>query len=434
MNGQKNIMDKVLALFIAAMAALVIFYRFPSIPPNLAFDEVAFAHLALELNQKIYTPYIDLATGHSTLYFYILSFSFQLFGVNTFALRFPAAIFGVLNAVLIFFVFKQIINYKNEKNQHQFLHYGLPLLISIIFIFLRWHFNFARFAFEATFLLFLELCSIYFYFRAEKKGKFSHWLILSGFFAGLAFNSYTPGRIFFLVPLIGLLITYQKISLNQLIRQLISFFVPFMIIILPLTLYLSSHPDTRIDELSYFRNTELTFATKISYFGNNIASNVGMFVAQGDLNGRHNYPGKPIVNPILAILSVAGLFLAIREVFNPSPKTVPRKPIYFFILYFLVSLLPTLFTYPHENPSNLRTFTVIPSLLFFIAISLKWIFLKLNAKKTVIALVSILILFSSLYELRTYFMYQTQVFDQAFDMKGNLKELINQYNTNIFDK
>src|SRR5207302_1232016 len=107
--------------------------------------------------------------------------------ISTYALRLPSAIFGVLSAVMFYLVIRKFIKYEL-----------LALFSTIVFITLRWYFNFARFSFEATFLLFFELCSLYYLFNFLKKKQLLH-ACLCALFAGLAFHSYYPGKIFFLV-------------------------------------------------------------------------------------------------------------------------------------------------------------------------------------------------------------------------------------------
>lgn len=382
--------------FVFIIAFFVIFYRFNQIPKHLAFDEGEFARLALSLDAKPYTPYSPLATGHSTLYFYIILFSFKLLGINNFALRLPSAIFGILSVVVFY-----LITRKKLKS---------AFFLTLIFLTSRWFLNFSRFSFETTFLLFLELLSIYFLFKKN--------LFLSGLFAGLAFNSYTPGRIFFLLPLFFIVLMS---NLSFMVKKALFFLIPFLIIITPLTTYLLIHKDTRIEQQFFLKNTELSNQKKTEFLLQNIQSTALMFNFKGDMNGRHNYPGKPALNPILGLLFIFGLALAIRNYKNIHNR--------FFLLYFFLSLLPALLTYPWENPNMLRTFTVLPSVVYFIGQAINLIPRKKWGKIVVFSL----IVFSSLYEIRTYFKYQSAVFNQSFELKKQLPEAlkeINQYEKN----
>ncbi len=87
-----------------------------------------------------------------------------------------------------------------------------------------------------------------------------------------------------------------------------------------------------------------------------------MFHFKGDVNGRHNYPGKPALNPILGILFIAGLTFAVKNWKNPLNL--------FAICYLLFAIFPTILTYPWENPNMLRTFTAIPSVIYFIGLAI----------------------------------------------------------------
>jgi len=342
----------ILIIILTIISAFFIFYRFVDIPKYLSFDEVEFAKLALSLQNKPYTPYSSLATGHSTLYFYIILLSLKTFGVNVFALRFPAAIFGIMSVIMFYLIIKGVFQQLNNGVIKQFL----PFFLSLILLSSRWFLNFARFSFEATFLLFLELVSIY--FLISKKSLF-----FSGLFAGFAFLSYTPGRIFFILPIGFIILKWYRRGMSRLynkiiIKNLLLFLIPFIIIITPLTSYFLTNKDIRIDQQFFLRNREMTVNEKVNGLWNNISSTTLMLFTKGDMNGRHNYPGKPALNPVLGILFIIGLIISIKNFKNLFNKL--------FLLYFLFSLFPAILTYPWENPSMLRTFTVIPSVIYFI--------------------------------------------------------------------
>ena len=406
-------MKKIFPIIILTIISLfLVFYRFAYIPKYLAFDEVEFAKLALSLENKPYIAYSSLATGHSTLYFYILLASLKIFGINVFALRFPAAIFGILSVTIFYLIMKKVFKQWNNEAIKQWF----PFFLTLILLSSRWFLNFSRFSFEATFLLFLELVSIY--FLISKKNLF-----FSGLFAGLAFLSYTPGRIFFLLP-IGFLLLKRQWS-NETIKQLLLFLIPFIIIITPLTSYFFANKDTRIDQQFFLRNHEMTINEKAVGLWNNISSTTLMFFAKGDMNGRHNYPGKPALNPILSILFITGLIISI--------KNWRRSYNLFAISYFLLAIVPALMTYPWENPNMLRTYTVLPSVIYFIGNAI--IILETAASKIlknkmkspeylILYILYFILIFSSFYELRTYFKYQSVVFTHSFQIKLPLEKAI----------
>lgn len=405
----KKILFELIILLI--VSSFLIFFRFDQIPKKLAWDEVDFARLALSLNNKSYSPYSELATGHSTLYFYILLGSIKLFGLTNFALRFPSAFFGIAG-VIIFYLIMRLL-FKDKK--------FIPLILSLLFVSMRWYYNFARFSFEATFLLFLELVSIYFFLKFIKPRKSTSevkFLIFSAIFAGLAFLSYYPGRIFFLMPLLFLVILQKKIKLKF---YLITYLLTFFLVILPLLSYLAVHKDSRVEEQLFLADNELSANKKLSYFTLNLEKISKAFHLEGDLNGRHNYPGKPILNPVIGAFFILGFLVSILNLKNFYNQ--------FFLIFFLISILPAFFTYPVENPNILRMFTAIVPVVYFVGNGLVYLLQsEANSKFQLIIISFVLIIMfilASAYDARTYFKYQNNVFKKAFELNGSIKKIIN---------
>ncbi|MFN4212739.1 MAG: glycosyltransferase family 39 protein [Microgenomates group bacterium] len=422
LNQTKNNLAKTFPIiFLISLSAFLIFYKFNQIPKNLSFDEVEFSKLALSLDGKPYIPYSRQATGHSTLYFYLLLFSFKIFGINNFALRFPSALFGVLNILIFYSILEKIFNNSQNFLISKFLNFSS--LLSLVLLSSHWYLNFTRFAFETTFLLFLELVSIYFLILFwQRKHSQNLFLSISGFFAGAAFNSYTPGRLFFFLPLVSVLF-YP----SQPLKKFFLFLIPLFITILPLSTYLITHKDIRIEQQFFWKNSQLSLNNKINYTWQNIKSTALMFHFKGDVNGRHNYPGKPALNPILGVLFTAGLILTILNWKNPFNL--------FAIGYFLFSIFPTILTYPWENPNMLRTYTALPSVVFFIANAIISIDKTINRiiknrfyKQLMLYAFFLLLIFSCFYELRTYFKYQSDVFKSSFEIKYPLEKAIKMKN------
>ncbi|EKE14076.1 MAG: hypothetical protein ACD_12C00683G0001 [uncultured bacterium] len=89
-------------------------------------------------------------------------------------------------------------------------------------------------------------------------------------------------------------------------------------------------------------------------------------------------------------------------------------------------------TYPWENPNMLRTYTVLPSVIYFIGnaiIILLTIVHKLVknrgiSKYLILNTFYLILLVSCVYELRTYFKYQSVVFNQSFEIKLPLEKAI----------
>ncbi len=419
--------------FLIIFSSIVIFFQFNEVPKKLSWDEVEFSRLALSLDKKPYTPYSQLATGHSTLYFYVILLSFKLFGLTNFALRFPAALFGVINVTIFYFIASLVFLETKYFNKH-FLSQKIPLLnvsivslipflLSLIFVTSRWYFNFARFSFEVTFLLFLELTSIYFFLKFVTRSRViaeydTLFLIIAGLFAGLTFLSYYPGRIFFLLPLLFLIVYSSKKLIK---KHLLIFLIVFFIAASPLIVYLATHKDQRIQEQLFLSDNKLSLQSKITYIGINIAKLAFTFNLYGDLNGRHNYPGKPILNPLIGAFFLFGFLVTVLNLKNFYNQ--------FFLVYFILSMLPAVFTYPAENPNSLRTFTAVIPALYFVGSGI--LYLLQSEKKSriltlaVMIVLTLLFILSSAYDLRTYFLYQKAVFSKSFELNGSIVRILN---------
>lgn len=408
-------------IILGLLGSFIIFFRFNSIPKNLTFDEIEFAKLALSLDKGGYVPYSSLATGHATLYFYVLLFSMKLFGISTFALRLPSALFGVMSIICFYFVLLKSVK-KMELLHSPLLQTLLPFVGTFLLITTRWYFNFARFGFEGTFVLLLELISLFFFLRyldhREKK-----WLIPSGLFAGLAYNSYQPGRLFFVLILVALFLFTLERSKNRLdfsfftkrsAQTFFAFLIPFIVIITPLSAYLSQHRDVRIYQQLYPVNNEMSVGEKFQFLSRNIVSTTLMFSVKGDVNGRHNYPNKAALNPIISALFIAGIILSLLRLKNRMNQL--------YLLYFSIAIFPTLFTYPWENPNMLRTFTCLPAIIYFSTYAVGNMYQYLEGKYHIrynVIIVGLLIIMSvsALYDVRTYFAFQADVFREAFEAK-----------------
>lgn len=404
------------ATIITLLASFLIFFQSSEIPKGLANDEVDFIHLALDLEGAPYQPYTPAATGHTTMYFYVILFFFKTLGLSQFALRFTSAASGVIAVLLFYLICHEAFGKKSFKVALPFskkfeLH--TAFLVAVIFLTMRWYFSFARFSFEASFLLMFELGALYLAILFRKSQSLI-LLVLAALATGLAYNSYTPGRLF--IILMAGLIFY--ISKNRKLHLSV-FFGIFALLIAPLTLYFTQNQDVRIEQQLYLKNTGLTVLEKISFFLQNLWKNTRMFFGDGDPNGRHNYPFKSALNPILYSTLGIGLVHLFR-----TKRTFFQN---LFAAYFLIGLLPTLLTYPHENPNMLRTYTMLPAIAYFIGQGFMWIYSQVKKDTKKAELVGLLIVFlvavSVVYEVRSYFVFQKLVYIQAFDLMNVFENL-----------
>ncbi|GIW62482.1 MAG: hypothetical protein KatS3mg090_0308 [Patescibacteria group bacterium] len=380
------------------------FYKFTEIPKNLDLDEVEFARLALDLENKPFTPYHEYATGHTTFYYYLILLSFKLFTPTNFSLRLVSAVFGLLSGLAL------VVLAKTISKDKVFI-----LFFPIIVITQRWFFNFARFGFEATFLLFWEILAVLFLFRFLHRSDYKD-LIAVSIFSGLAYNSYAAGRVFFLVPVVTILILSRK---NR-FKNLCIFTTVFALVTLPLNLYfLTKTLDIRAKQQIFLFDQNIKLNEKLLFIIENLKKYLEMFLTKGDVNGRHNYPLKPAINLIIALFFILGLSKSVKNIILKKFN----KAEFVFLTWFAVTLSLSLITYPWENPNMLRTYFLLPALGYFSYEGINLTVAKLNLFKYRIIIFTLLITASLIYDARTYFLYQREVFYHSFKVIDTLDKL-----------
>ncbi len=404
-----------MGIILLIISSLVTFYSFTSLPGHIAYDEILLARLALLLGKGPYTLFTSYADGHATPYFYLILCSFKLFGIHNWALRLPSALSGVIGSLLFYFIASLIFKKKKVGL------FPVSFIISILFICLRWRLNFTRFSFEMPYLLMLELASIWFVLLFTECKKI-RYLVLSGIFAGLAFHSYQPGRFFFIVPLTYILI--QRYS----IKQIFFYLFPFFLIVVPLVLYLVINPiqDGRVNQLSFIQNSKLTLVKKAEYISENSLKTTLMLFTKGDANGRHNFPYKSALNPFIAVPFIFGIVALLTSLKKNAGNVA------LIIAYSFVSIAPALLTLPSENPHMLRTYTLIPSIVLCIGYGLA-VLNKIRFRTATSTIVLIILLVGCLYDLRTYFFFQSRVMRNSFEVVCPIEKVVYRNTKHIGD-
>ncbi|PVX27737.1 MAG: hypothetical protein CW716_00745 [Candidatus Bathyarchaeum sp.] len=136
--------------------------------------------------------------GKPPLVMWLMSLSYQVFGVNNFATRFWSPVFGTLSLILVFYLGKELFN----------RHVGfISALVSGTFV---TFYSFARHAMTDMPLVFFSLASIYFLLLSGKNKNSNKYAALSGLFLGLAFMTKQVQALLIPVIAFAYLVTTQK--------------------------------------------------------------------------------------------------------------------------------------------------------------------------------------------------------------------------------
>lgn len=198
-----------------------------------AADEQAYSQIAYYmiksgdfLNLHAY-GYLAIWTGKPPLLMWLISLSYQVFGVTNFAARFFNPIFGVLALLFVYYLGKKLFNS------------AVGFLSVIVLGTFSTFYLFATHAMTDVLLTCLILVSLYF-FVLSQDGKAATWYApLSGVFFGLAFLTKQSGAILIPIILIIYLILTQR-SLKSIITKRFAVFLgTALFVVAPWLIYMT---------------------------------------------------------------------------------------------------------------------------------------------------------------------------------------------------
>lgn len=182
-------------LFLGIIVAVFLFtrlYKITEIPGSLYWDEASIGYNAYSILQDgkdewgNFLPLHFRAFGEFKLpvYIYSVALSEKIFGMGTFAVRFPSVIFSAISLVLVYLITSKIFNRETG------------LFSSFVFAFSPWNFIFSRCGYEMSAGMTFLLLGIYLFLKLKKP---HHFLLVTASFL-ISFYSYNSFRI--LVPIL----------------------------------------------------------------------------------------------------------------------------------------------------------------------------------------------------------------------------------------
>ncbi len=195
----------VLLSFIIFLAAFLRFYHISVNPPSLNWDEVAFgynAYSVLLTGKDEYGHFLplyfqSLDDYKLPVYTYLTVISVKFFGLSTFAVRLPSALFGTAMVLVIYLLAKEL-----SRNQ------VVSLLSAFFLAVLPWHIQFSRMALEGNVGLFFTSLGVLVFLWGVKKNVW--WFLFSSIFFGFSQYTYLSQRIVVPFLLAVLVLLYEK--------------------------------------------------------------------------------------------------------------------------------------------------------------------------------------------------------------------------------
>ena len=293
-------------------------------PPGIWYDEAYNGLDALKaLESGDYKIFYPENYGREGLYLNALALSFKLFGVNSFSLRLPSAIFGILTVVGFYFLLRRL---KLTKTTTVL---GIFVLATSFY-----HLNFSRIAFRAIMVPFLLVWSFYFFTKGfyiirERiasgtgiiKRIFSNAFFnffIAGLLTGVGLHTYIAYRVvplIFVIILFVSLIIYKKFLANYW-KAILAFLVGAVITAGPILFYFQQNPAAftgRTDAVSIFNAPNMTVTEA---FIKSLSLHLQSFFFVGDGNQRHNYNSLPLLPAVWALFFAIGFFISLKEILS----------------------------------------------------------------------------------------------------------------------
>lgn len=337
-----------LLLLLAAGFRLV---ALQDLPPGLAQDEVLNADIAGGILAGRHSLFFREGWGHEPLYHY-LGALFQLaLGDNYLSIRLPSVFCGLLLLALTFAWVKGLFG------QRVALGTAAGMALS------WWPIIFSRVGIRPVLeplLLILALITFQRGLQAIRRANW--WMALAGAILGLTFYTYTAARVLPLIFVagIGQMALFQRDKLRGRWHALALFALVALLVLAPLLITLGQHPDLdeRVDQLS--GPIDALRRGEIAPLLQSILRTLGVFAFTGDPRWTYSLPGRPLFDPLGAVLFLTGILIAFRNW---------RRPKLFFSLLCLgVGLLPSMVT--PQSPSIIRIIGALPVVYLFPALVL----------------------------------------------------------------
>lgn len=434
----------ILLLVIISLAAFIRIYKINSLPPSIFYDEIDAGYQALVFN-KNHTDYYNnkypihfhsFGDYRTSLHIYSIAFIQKIINNPEVSIRLTSSIYGILSIITIFLITKSLI----------------PTIILSIS---PWFIHYNRIGFEASGMIFLFLISIYFWKMFINKQK-NRYLYLTCFSLCLMPYFYSIAKLFLLIIVfLFALIWYKDIKRFGFKKLILPFLFSFLILtpmifdtlngksgfrFSYISIFTMPHREQIVDTLRY-QDAVINHPGKIGispsliskilhnkyqividkFFSNYIKSFSPDFLFLiGDRNIRQGFGG----HGLLYLVDIIFLFFGI---FYTSKKN-KNKLYYLFFWILILSPIPFSLTRDGDYPHATRLILMLPSLVFFIYLGIKYILKKYPKSYLLI----IFIYGFSLFKFWHYYYYHYPQ-DSADVWNSGMKETV-LYTKNINNK
>ena len=325
-----------------------------NLPFGVWYDEAEAGLQARKFLQSgLYTPITDTYGRDASLFYYAISGAQVLVPDPVEAGRLVAAVVGAACAPLVYLLGREL--------------FGLPvaLIAGLVLATQRWHLDVSRLGWDPISLPFFAILSFWLLARAVRTRSWRDF-IWAGLAIGLGMHGYIGYRSLPIVALI--LLVYAGVRFRwapvAFVGRAALTFAAAMLTALPVLIFAIQYPDAFNGR---FQQTlvlvePVSQQQKLAELWSNLQKHVLMFHVSGDMNGRHNLPGTPMLDPISGLLLMFGLASCVVRPFDWRSWLV--------FGWGVASMAGGIFTIPYEAPQAMRTLGTTPLLALLVALGL----------------------------------------------------------------
>jgi 4-amino-4-deoxy-L-arabinose transferase-like glycosyltransferase len=342
-----------LVMTITLLAAGFRLYRLAELPPGLHFDEGFKGVTARSLLEGAPPQlFFESDMGEEPLAIYLVAAALGLLGQQPWVIRLPSAIVGTLTVPLVWWLGRELSRSRRiapdeaqsrpEQGllQAQIVGLGTAFVLAILY----WHVSLSRIGMEPILVPFfasLAFAALAHGLNRDGPGKPRYaTFVVAGLALGGSLYTYKAG--YFVPVLAGLFVAYAAVVERGFLRRhgrgLLVAGLVALVAAAPIGLYFARHPANFLQRPASVAvvGGENALESPWQAVLSNLPRVLGSLFVQGDTNPRSNLPGRPALDPFLALLFLSGLGRALAGFRRPL-AALP-------LLWLTVMLLPTLLT------------------------------------------------------------------------------------------
>ncbi|MCS7038429.1 MAG: glycosyltransferase family 39 protein [Caldilineales bacterium] len=317
------------------LAAVLRLWRLSEVPPGLFLDEAGNGLDALDILAGRPSLFFERSLGKEPLLNYLIVPFVAWLGREPLAVRLPAALVGTLTVPATFFLARELWH-EEGRDRATWIGWIAAGLLAVSY----WAVTLNRISFRANTLPFLAAVAFTLVWRTWRRGGKGR-AVAAGVTLGLCFYTYLAGRFVYPLALVGLGLAAMTPDGRSLLRrrrqELLLMAGVCLAVMLPLLVHFARHPEDfirRADQVVFTR-AAAEAGTPLIPLWESLIGNLGMFGGTGDLEPRHNLPGRSLLTPWLAVLFWTGMGLALLR-----GRRHPAQG--FAVAWFVLLLLPAI--------------------------------------------------------------------------------------------